>query len=61
MIDDYNKIKGYAFESWFTEIFTVNVGLWICRVISAQNLFTLSTVNKEMTKNVKNNMGYLIS
>lgn len=60
VVDDYNKIKGYAFESWFTEIFTVNDGLWIGRGMSDQNLFRLSTVNKEMTKDIKNNMGYLV-
>lgn len=59
-VDDYSKIKSFAFESWFTDIFTVNDGLWVGRGISDQNLFRLSTVNKEMTKDIKNNMGYLV-
>ena len=60
VVDDYSKIKSYAFENWFTEIFTVNEGLCIGRVISEQNLFRLSSVNKEMAKEIDNNMGYLI-
>jgi S-DNA-T family DNA segregation ATPase FtsK/SpoIIIE len=60
-VDDSSKIKAYAYESWFTSIFSVNDGVWVGRGVSDQNLLHLSTINKEMTKDIKNNMGYYVS
>lgn len=61
IVDDVSKIKSYTFETWFTTLFNVNDGIWIGRGIADQNLLHLSTINKEMTKNYKNDMGYIIS
>lgn len=58
--EDYNKIKNYCFESWFTSIFNLNNGIWIGRGITDQNLLRLTSVSKEMTKDYKNDMGYLV-
>ena len=60
IVDDYNKIKGYMYESWFTSIFSLNNGIWIGRGITDQSLLRLTSVTKEMTKDYKNDMGYLI-
>ena len=61
MIDDSGKIKSYLFESWLTSITSLNDGIWIGKGISDQNVFHLSTINKGMTIEIKNNMGYYIS
>ena len=61
VIDDASKIKGYAFESWFTNTFSLNDGIWIGRGLADQSLFKLSSVTKEMTQNYKNDMGYVIT
>ena len=59
--DDFGKIKNYGFETWFTSIFSVNDGIWIGKGISDQGLLHLSNVTREMTKEYKNDMGYLVS
>ena len=60
IVEDYNKIKNYCFEPWFTNIFNLNNGVWVGRGITDQNLLRLTSVSKEMTKDYKNDMGYLI-
>lgn len=59
--DDASKIKSFNFETWFTTIFNINDGVWIGRGVSDQNLLHLSNVTREMTKDYKNDMGYLVS
>ena len=51
----------YVFEGWFTNIFSVNDGIWIGRGLSDQSLLHLSNINKEMTKDYKTNMGFVIN
>lgn len=58
--EDYNKLKNYVFESWFTNIFSLNSGIWIGRGLTDQNLIRLTNLTKDMTKDYKNDMGYLI-
>jgi len=59
-VDDYNKFKNYCFEGWFTSIFNLNNGIWVGRGLALQNLLRLSSMTKEMTKDYKNDMGYVI-
>ena len=61
VVDDAAKIKQYAFESWFTGTFSTNDGIFIGRGVSDQNLIRLSTITKEMSKDIKNNMAYYIT
>ena len=61
IIDAYIKIKKYVFEGWFTTLFNVNYGVWIGRGLSDQNLFHISNINRDMSKDYKNYMGYLIN
>ncbi len=61
VVDDAAKIKQYAFESWFTGTFSSNDGIFIGRGVSDQNVLRLSTITKEMSKDIKNNMAYYIS
>lgn len=60
VVDDYSKIKGYAFDTWFNGNVSLNDGIWIGRGISDQNLIRLSSINKNMMKDIKNDMGYII-
>ena len=60
-VDDAAKLKSYAFESWYNSLFNLSDGIWIGRGIADQSLFHLSTVNKEMTFDYKNDMGYVVS
>ena len=61
IVDDASKIKQYAFESWFNGTFSTNDGIFIGRGISDQNLLHLTTVTREMSKDIKNDMAYLIN
>lgn len=61
IVDDAAKIKNYTFESWFSNIFSINDGMWIGRGMADQNLLHISTITKEMTKDYKNDMGYLVN
>ncbi len=61
VIDAATKIKPYVFETWFTSIFSINDGIWIGRGIADQSLLHLSTITRDMTKEYKTNMGYVIS
>ncbi len=60
-VDAALKMKKYSFESWFTQIFNNNEGIWIGRGLSDQNVFRLSNVNREMTYDYKNNMGWVVN
>lgn len=59
-VDDYAKFKNYQFVDWFQKNFDINTGIWIGQGVSEQNLIRLVSMNKEMTKTLKNEMGYLI-
>ena len=61
IVDDFQKIKSFVFDSWFSSIFSVNYGIFIGRGIADQNLLHLSTITKEMTREYKNDFGYLVS
>lgn len=61
IFDDFNRMRKFTFESWFTNVFSVNNGIWIGRGVTDQNLIHLSTVSKEMSSNIKNDMGYVIN
>lgn len=61
IIDDSQKIKNYLFDAWFKNIFNVNNGIWIGKGITDQSLFHVTAINKEMTKEIPNNMGYIIN
>jgi len=61
IVDAALKIKKYTFESWFTQYFNNNEGIWIGRGIADQSIFRLSTVNREMTSDYKNDMGWVVS
>lgn len=59
--DDYPKIKGYNFESWFTNVFSTNSGIYVGKGISNQALLHISNITRDMMKDYKNNMGYLVN
>ena len=61
MLDDAGKIKNYLFDSWLSSIVSLSDGIWIGKGITDQNLFHLSTINKGMTIDLKNDMGYFIN
>ncbi len=61
IVDDASSIKKYNFDDWFTSLFSINDGVWIGKGIADQNLLHLSTITRDMTKEYKNDMGYVIS
>ncbi len=61
IIDDATKIKTFAFESWFSSLFSINDGIWIGKGIGDQTLFRISNIKKEMLQEIKNDMGYVIN
>ena len=61
IVDIPSQVKAYSFESWFSSSFSLTEGIWIGKGVSDQGLFRLGTVNKEMTLNYKDDMGYIIN
>ena len=61
LMDEPSKIKSFSFEEWFTNDFSLNDGLWIGKGLSDQSLFHLTTINRDMQKEYKNDMGYVIN
>ena len=61
IFDDFNRMRKFTFESWFTNVFSVNNGIWIGRGVTDQNLIHLSTILKDMSSNLKNDMGYVVN
>ena len=59
VVDDTNKLKAQQYETWFSSNFSTSDGIWIGRGVS-DSLLRLSTIEKEMMKDIKNNMGYFI-
>lgn len=61
LIEESNKIKSYAYDSWFTTLMGNNEGIWIGRGVSEQSILKISTYNKELSKEIKNDMGYYVT
>ena len=61
IVDDANKLKKYAYEAWFTPIFTNTEGIWIGKGIIDQGIFQIASMDKELQKEIKNDMGYVVS
>ena len=61
MIDDFNKLRAFQYDDWFKQIINLGEGIWIGKGLTDQNLFKISIFSKEMTKNISNNMGYIIT
>ena len=60
IVESSNKLKDFSFETWYTSIFSQNDGIWIGKGISDQNIIRLSNITKEMTKEIKNDKGYVV-
>ena len=60
IVDDELKLKAYAYENWFTQLFKTSDGLWIGKGISEQSLLKVSNYNRNMNQEIKNNLGYLV-
>ena len=60
IVDDCLKIKNYIFEAWFKTIFNLNNGIWVGKGLFDQSLFHLTSVHRDMSKDIQNNMGYVI-
>lgn len=56
--DDAVKLKGFAFEPWYTQSFNTANGFWIGKGVSDQNVLKVGSMNREMRKEYKNDMGY---
>ena len=61
MLDDASKIKSYLYDSWVTSIINNTEGIWIGKGLSDQGVFRLSSITKQMSIDLKNNMGYYIN
>ena len=60
ILDDSNKLKDYMYESWF-KVFSPSDGIWIGKGISDQNTLRITNITREMTRDIKNDKGYVIS
>ena len=60
VFDSSNKLKQYVYDSWFTESFDLNNGIWLGSGVADQGLLRLSNLNNDMYDKIDNNMGYVI-
>ena len=61
IVDAASQIKTYSFESWFTQNFNTSDGVWIGKGMAEQSVFRIGTINKQMTAEYPNDMGFSIS
>lgn len=60
LVDDSNKLKKYAYEAWYTSIFTNTEGIWVGKGIIDQGVYQISSMDKSLQAELKNNMGYIV-
>ncbi len=61
IVDGINKIKVWAYEAWFTMLFSVNDGIWIGKGMGDQSLFRVNSIDKTLSANYPNDMGFVIN
>ena len=59
--DTAAQLKSISFESWFTQNFILSEGIWIGKGIADQSILRMGTVNKQMTLDYGNDMGFVIN
>ena len=60
-VEAANKIKAYAYDAWFKDLYNTNDGIWIGKGISDQSTLRITNLTREMSQEIKNNMGYYVS
>ena len=58
--DDALKLKKFTFEKWYQENFYSTEGIYVGNGVSDQNILKINNYTIELTKQVKNNIGYHI-
>ena len=61
IVDDAIKIKKNRYDSWFNDNFVLTDGVWVGKGVSDSSLFNIANFSRELTKEYKNNMGFIIS
>ena len=61
IVDDAIKIKKNQYDSWFNDNFVLTDGVWVGKGVSDSSLFNIANFSRELTKEYKNNMGFIIS
>lgn len=62
IVEDVSKIKNYQFEVWYTNVFSASTeGVYIGKGVTEQNILRISSITRDMTKDIKNDMGYYVS
>ena len=59
IIDDQNRVKDFAYESWLA-FFGDGNNLWIGKGVADQSVFRYSNYNKEFNADFKNDIGFYI-
>ena len=61
IVDDASKLKSYQYEEWIKTAFASGDGIWIGNGITEQTIFKITTMTKEMTHKINNEMGYIVT
>ena len=61
MVEDGSKLKQYAFDNWYKELFSSPEGIWLGTGAGDQTLLKISGYNKEHSAEYPNNMGFYIA
>ena len=61
VFEENNKIKNYAFDTWYKNLFTNPEGLWIGTGAGDQSVLKISGYNKEANQEIGNDMGFYIA
>ena len=60
VFDEAIKLKTYAFDNWFKDMFASQEGIWIGSGVSDQSILKVSTFSKETRTQYRNNMGFYV-
>ena len=61
VIESASKLKNYAFDEWYKSLTSDASGVYIGNGVTEQSILKISSYSREMTQNLKDDMGYFIA
>ena len=60
LLEDVNKLKGFAFEDWFRALYGSGEGVWIGTGLDSQGVLKTASYNAEYSKQLSNDTGFVV-
>ena len=58
--DTASRVKGLVYDTWFSQSFDTNNGIWIGSGVADQGVLRISNINNSMYDKLDNSMGYVV-